>query len=144
MPFSRILAAYDGSKLSRKALNKAIDIAEHYPEAELHVAHVIQYPVMVLGEAMISASAEVQKEHYDKSEELLDEVKQILQPLPNKTQTVQLVGQAASVILDYANTNECNLIVIGSRGVSNLQEIMLGSVSHDVVQHSKVPVLVVK
>ncbi|MBC8079963.1 MAG: universal stress protein [Gorillibacterium sp.] len=144
MPFSRILAAYDGSKLSRKALDKAIDIAEHYPEAELHVLHVIQYPVMVLGEAMISASAEVQKEHYDKSEQLLEEVRQLLQTLPVKSQTSQLVGQPAPAILEYANTKDCNLIVLGSRGVSNLHEIMLGSVSHDVVQHSKVPVLVVK
>ncbi|MCL6458683.1 MAG: universal stress protein [Gorillibacterium sp.] len=144
MPFRIILAAYDGSKLSRKALDKAMDIAKHYPEAELHVVHVIQYPVMILGEAMITASAEVQKEYYDKSEELMEEVKQLLQTLPNKSLTTQLEGQAAPAIVDYAIAKSCDLIVVGSRGVSNLHELMLGSVSHDVAQHAKVPVLIVK
>lgn len=144
MPFRKILVAYDGSKLSRKALDHAVKLAQAHLETELLVAHVIQYPVMVLGEAMITASAEVQKEYYEQSEQLLAEVKDILAALPNPSRTLQLSGKTAAAIVECAEEEACDLIVIGSRGVSNLQEIMLGSVSHDVVQHSPYPVLVVK
>lgn len=144
MPFRKILVAYDGSKLSRKALDHAVQLAQAHIETELLVAHVIQYPVMVLGEAMITASAEVQKETYEQSEQLLDEVKLLLGTLANPSKTLQLSGKTAAAIVECAEEEACDLIVIGSRGVSNLQEIMLGSVSHDVVQHSPFPVLVVK
>ena len=44
------------------------------------------------------------------------------------------VGEAASVILDVANTQDVDLIVMGSRGMGELKELMLDSVSYKVSQ----------
>ncbi|WP_438431878.1 universal stress protein [Gorillibacterium sp. sgz500922] len=144
MIFRKILVPYDGSKASLKALNKAIDIASSDSAIELHVMNVLQFPTLVLGEAMISPPATMQKEYYDASLELLQEAKKRLEALPNPTQTVQEDGQPADAILDYAEKNGFDLIVIGSRGLGNIRSFVLGSVSHNVVQHAKIPVLVVK
>ncbi len=48
------------------------------------------------------------------------------------------------MILDFAVKNDNDVIVIGSRGLGGIREFVLGSVSHNVVQHARIPVLVVK
>lgn len=53
-------------------------------------------------------------------------------------------GAAAEVLLDFAKENDSDIIIIGSRGLGGIREFVLGSVSHNVVQHAQVPVLVVK
>jgi nucleotide-binding universal stress UspA family protein len=55
-----------------------------------------------------------------------------------------LLGKPASMIVGEAAYGGFDLIVIGSRGLSGVRELVLGSVSHQVVNESKVPVLVVK
>ncbi|MEM3915121.1 MAG: universal stress protein, partial [Metallosphaera sp.] len=55
-----------------------------------------------------------------------------------------LEGDPATVILDYVSKNPISLVVIGSRGLSKLKRVLLGSVSSRVVQEAKVPVLIVK
>ncbi len=52
-------------------------------------------------------------------------------------------GRPASVILDLADKEKAGLIVVGRRGRGEVAELLLGSVSHEVVLHSKRPVLLV-
>ena len=56
---------------------------------------------------------------------------------------VLLDGRPASVILDLADQEKAGLIVVGRRGRGEVTELLLGSVSHEVVLHSKRPVLLV-
>ena len=50
----------------------------------------------------------------------------------------------ASVIIDYNKKNDFDIIVIGSRGHGKLKTTVLGSVSNNVLHHSKNPVLIIK
>lgn len=52
-------------------------------------------------------------------------------------------GRPASVIMDVADKEKADLIVVGRRGRGEVAELLLGSVSHEVVLHSKHPVLLV-
>jgi nucleotide-binding universal stress UspA family protein len=52
-------------------------------------------------------------------------------------------GRPASVILDLADREKAGLIVVGRRGRGEVAELLLGSVSHEIVLHSKRPVLLV-
>jgi nucleotide-binding universal stress UspA family protein len=52
-------------------------------------------------------------------------------------------GRPASVILDLADSERAGLIVVGRRGRGEVAELLLGSVSHEIVLHSKRPVLLV-
>ena len=55
-----------------------------------------------------------------------------------------LHGDPGPAIVDYANKENFDLVVIGSRGLNSLQEMVLGSVSHKVVKRVNCPVLIVK
>jgi nucleotide-binding universal stress UspA family protein len=57
--------------------------------------------------------------------------------------TILEEGRPASVILDVAQREKAELIVVGRRGRGEVAELLLGSVSHEVVLHSKRPVLLV-
>ena len=55
-----------------------------------------------------------------------------------------LNGDPATEILSYMKANPTDMLVMGNRGLNAIQELVMGSVSHKVVQHSTVPVLIVK
>ena len=55
-----------------------------------------------------------------------------------------LHGEPGPAIVEYANKENFDLVVIGSRGLNSLQEMVLGSVSHKVVKRVNCPVLIVK
>ena len=59
-------------------------------------------------------------------------------------ETILEEGDPPKVILDTAKKFSANIIVIGSRGLSQIKELLLGSVSHSVTKHADIPVLVVK
>ena len=84
--------------------------------------------------------------------ELEKEAKDILENCVNRAkddnitiETIFLEGQnVGSIIIDYIDKNNFEYVVIGSRGRGRFKHAILGSVSHRVLHHSKIPVLVVK
>ncbi len=55
-----------------------------------------------------------------------------------------LFGNPAECVLNVAETNQCDLIVMGTRGMGGLRDLLLGSQAQAVVSHAKCPVLLVK
>lgn len=142
MLYARILVAYDASGLAMKSLETAIEIAKMNSFIQIHVLHVM--PIIPAQEVIVSEA--YQKMHDEISQhgqEILSKAQSALASLPNKCQCIQEKGAPAHVILDYAKENNCDLIIMGSRGLSGFKEF-LGSVSHTVIQQSRVPVLLVK
>lgn len=142
MLFKKILIAYDGSSISKKALQKALQIARDQ-HSELEVLHVYQIPTFIAGEAMVTAPASIELDFYNEAEAILEEAKHLIHS-PEGVDFELKQGRPSERILEYAAETGADLIVIGSRGLSGVREFVLGSVSHHVVQHSKVPVLVIK
>ncbi|MCP3774521.1 universal stress protein [Paenibacillus sp. MZ04-78.2] len=142
MPFQKVLVAFDGSELSVKALQKAVAIIQE-DSAELIVIHVYQTPVFPYGGAFVSVPANLDPEYEELARSVLKEAEGLTTGV-SQAKHVVLQGPPAVTILEYAEENGVDLIVMGSRGLSGLREFVLGSVSHNVVQHSKVPVLVIK
>lgn len=140
---SRILVAYDGSDLSKKALHKAIELAKFSELIEIEVLHVVSPPTPYMGYEYVS-TANIIELSMEQGRKTLQQAENVLAGISNKWNKVIHRGYPAEVILDYAKTSGCDLIIIGSRGLSGLKEFFLGSVSHNVVQHSPVPVFVVK
>lgn len=142
--YSRILVAYDGSKLSEKALNIAVDLLKQSPEIELDVATVYEFPKGLESFGLYNEG--LLKEFRYSTEQMMEKVNKKLESeqLPNKFRTYILEGNSAKVLIDFANERDTDLIIMGSRGLSGLKEVFLGSVSHYVVQHADCPVLIVK
>ncbi|WP_096199455.1 universal stress protein [Bacillus sp. FJAT-45350] len=139
--YSRIVIAYDGSSLGKKALSMAKELAQQDKRVEIHVLNVINPKYLGSEFGVYDA---IKEEQQKKIERILDEVKETLQPLENKQDYVILKGNPAEMIIDYAKNRDVDLIVIGSRGLSKFKEMVLGSVSHNVVQHAHCPVLIAK
>ncbi|GGL64433.1 universal stress protein YxiE [Sporolactobacillus putidus] len=139
--FSKILVCYDDSDLSKKALQKAIEIAELDDHTILDVLNIVTVPTnqFIVGDVY----REVRESTLRFGREVVGRTENALQNLPNVTHTIVKEGQPVRTILEFADDNGYDLIVIGSRGLSGIKEF-LGSVSHGVVQRSKIPVLIVK
>jgi nucleotide-binding universal stress UspA family protein len=80
---------------------------------------------------------------YQKSQE--EVVKDIKDHFPNlTTETVILEGRPSSTIVEQAEKNKADLIVMGSRGIGGISGWILGSTSRRVVESCTKPVLIVK
>lgn len=143
MPFQHVIVAYDGSPESQTALDRAADLVRSTPDSRLTVVHAFHFPNFVVGEAMVVAPVITELESISESDRIMDEAKARVGDLPNTSFTM-LQGDPAIAILENAEHSGADLIVIGSRGLGTLKEWVLGSVSHHVVQHAKIPVLVIK
>lgn len=141
MLFSKILISYDDSDLSKKALKKGIEIARLDEKTVLDILNVVTVPTnqFIVGDVY----REVRESTFKYGNEVVAKTNEWLDQIPNSTHTFVQEGQPVRTILEFAESNGYDLIIIGSRGLNGVKEF-LGSVSHGVVQRSKVPVLIVK
>lgn len=142
--FSKVLVAYDGSELAKKALQMAINFSKENPNLQIEVVHVYQIPTVAIGEGVYTPSAQAALHYLEDAEKILAEAEQAVSAATKNYNVVLKDGAFAKNILEHADETGCELILIGSRGLSGIKEYFLGSVSHNVVQKSKIPVLIVK
>lgn len=140
---SRIVVPYDQSELSKQALETAITLAKQDERVELNVITVINTQTAVYNYVNFDSDP-VRQAQLAEAKEMLNEVKEKLSGLPNKARTFIIEGSPAMSIVDFIVEENADLVVMGSRGLSGLKELFLGSVSHYVVQKSPCPVFIVK
>ncbi|MFC7061696.1 universal stress protein [Halobacillus seohaensis] len=141
----KILVAYDGSQLSKKAIQEALTKESANSEAEVHIVSVIEQTGPVtnakMSENIGTELAETLKEDL---ELIKEEFKTVHHPIVTEAIVGSGDGNSGSMICKYADNNDIDLIIIGNRGLGNVKKFLLGSVSKTVVQHAKCPVLVIK
>ena len=131
---------FDGSAESRQALDLAAKFARA-ASAELRVLGVHSAPAF----GHVSASGAFRTESVNQAlrERLQEEVEAAGRGLPDDVQSTASVvdGDPAQALV--AQSEQMDLLVLGSRGYGPLRSVLLGSVSSHVVEHSSCPVLVV-
>ncbi|MDS0259705.1 universal stress protein [Haloarcula sp. S1CR25-12] len=140
----RILVPVDGSEQAAVATAFA---AENFPDATLVLFHVINP-----AEAGYSAQASVpsfSEEWYEQKQtearERFDELAAVAREAGVETvERVVEVGRPTKTIVEYAEENDIDQIVMGSHGRSGMSRILLGSVAEIVVRRATVPVTVVR
>lgn len=142
--FNRILVATDGSDASNKALEKAANLSYKY-DAELHIAYVINYQHYVMGLGIGTAMMIPDEELRKGAEKLLDGCaeKLIVMGCDNLVKHV-LDGDAGTAVTELGKTIDCDLIICGSKGHSDLSGLLLGSVSHRICNLAPCSCLVVR
>jgi nucleotide-binding universal stress UspA family protein len=132
-----ILAAVDGSTHADKAVELAGDLAHQYG-AKLTLIHVT--PDYLWGTVPRDLQSYADAEHVGPGElmqslatKLLDEAARRARDRgAERVESVSDVGDPASRIIAYARDHGCDLVVMGTRGLSDLQGLLLGSVAHKV------------
>lgn len=143
--YKKILVAIDGSKHSEKALAHAGAMARSF-SAELHILYVsalskqLPLPDQIKGSKTAQFSPS-HPESYTKT--VLTEALQSI-PAGVKAITHDEPGEPRVVIVEFAEHNGCDMIVVGSRGLGTVSGLLMGSVSAFVVHRAKCPVLVIK
>jgi nucleotide-binding universal stress UspA family protein len=141
----KILIPCDFSEQAVNAFRLAIDMA-HTSGAELHVLHVIELPIMhddVLT-PMPSFDETLMKELTEREEEKFSDLKkQFAREHLFMTTKIEF-GPIVPLILDYLTDNQITLIVMGTKGASGLQEVLVGSNAEKVVRNALCPVISVK
>lgn len=138
--FSHILVPYDGSELAEKSLEKAIDFAKLDHNTKITLLHVVEFPPKTY-----------QYDFYNKiKESILEDAEKVVRPakfdlgqIANPSNVIIQEGLSYKVILELAKEQQCDLIIMGSRGLSGMKEL-LGSVSHTVTQRATIPVMLMK
>ncbi len=137
----KILVPIDGSEFSLNAAKYAIKIA-NYENAQIICIHVIT--TTLLEYAWTPESREDLK---TKVESWFNSIKGIAKTsaIPEvKTQIFMDVKSIVECIIDYATTENIDLIVLGTRGRTGLKKFMMGSVANDVTRHAHCPILLVR
>jgi len=112
-------------------------IARSWPVGSEAMAPVPSYET----EELLAKQAEEEERH---GKVLLDQTMMELAEFGIETTSVLMRGDAATEIIEYANQNQIDLIVAGSRGLSQMRRLLLGSLSRKLVHYAGCSVLIVK
>jgi nucleotide-binding universal stress UspA family protein len=160
--FSKILVAIDGSEMSMKAAVYAIDIANRKGK-ETENVHLIGLTVIDLTKLSYSFfatasgyyGAEQLEEKRKEAQQSLDKVEKLAvkENNTNNDNKIQFKSEiiedpisrvGSAIVVDYAERENIDLIVVGTKGRTGFKKMLLGSVASDVVTYAHCPVMVVK
>ncbi|WP_182187651.1 universal stress protein [Pectinatus frisingensis] len=140
--FKSIMVPIDGSMHSEHALQQAVYIAK-LSKATLNVLYVIDLNTAVSAFERMTLDAYIPGDIDAQGKKILDHAKEVVGDLPQTEYTLK-IGDPAKMILTYSKESDADLIVMGSRGLGAIKQIIMGSVSQYLVTHAECPVLVVR
>lgn len=148
--FSKILVPIDGSKESMQAAKLAIGVAKRY-HAKLNVIHVLnidQY-IQALGFYRATYPDTIKKRIEESKQEAEGWFAEMQRNAEQEKVFLQsdIIDTPLSVvgsIVNYAERENVDLIVMGTRGKSGFTKLLLGSVASGVVTYAPCPVMVAK
>ena len=139
MNIKKILVPLDGSKNSMRGLDEAIYLAR-----QCHATITGLYVIPIYPRNFADAIMPYQI-HLSKSAKIfMNNAKSKCAKKGIMFKSKIIFGSPIVEINDMVNTKKFDIVVIGSRGMSGLKEVFLGSVAKAIVHKSKVPVLVIK
>ena len=138
--YKKILLAADGSDHSIRATSEVIKIASINETSTVTVVLVADYSQAKSDVLHSGSSVELDMKRRRK----LMPVEELLRAANINYRVEILHGVPGPSIVEFANKQNYELLVIGSRGLNSLQEMVLGSVSHKVVKRAECPVMIVK
>jgi nucleotide-binding universal stress UspA family protein len=144
--FKKILVPTDGSDLSIRAIDEAIDYARLAGSTIIGMSVIEPYPAyLIAGDAALSAAASLA----ESAETVVqDNMKSFVlrvtaAGLPHETSVVTSASPWAAIV-EAAQMHHCDAIFMGSHGRRGLDAVLMGSVTHNVLTHCTVPVMVLR
>lgn len=142
-----IVLATDGSESSLRAADCLARLVRVDPGDEVHLLYVYPVPLEYAGLAGMHPVLPAQPddpEIANAAQQVLRRTQAHLDVEPAQVRRVLRIGGPIQDIAEYARAVSAALIVVGRRGLSGLQEALLGSVSSAVLHRAHCPVLVIR
>lgn len=144
--FSKIMIAIDGSDHSFRAAEYALEVAKSF-RSQLYAVTVtsVPEPYHLKQEDVLNKSREM-ADNMNDAKTWLENFKQDVKKdnIEFKAELISSHRPVDYVILEYAEENNVDLIVVGTRGRSGFKKLLLGSTASSVVSYAHCPVMVVK
>lgn len=137
-----ILIATDGSENTQKAISYGIEIAK-LSGATVHALYVVNSSP-IISENWTIGRENIYEIIRSEGKKAVSEIKKIGEASGVEVTEVILDGYPSNEIMDFAENNNIDLIVMGTLGKTGLDRLLIGSVAEKVVRASKVPVMVVR
>jgi nucleotide-binding universal stress UspA family protein len=141
--YTRILAATGGSPWSDAAVAYAIALAAHL-HAELRILTVLNISGVYAMPDVMASSDLLMESVEQQGQDLLAQATTRATDAGVAHEALLKWGNVAETILQTAAEEQCDLIVLGSRGLSGFKRLMLGSISNAVAAKAQCPVLLIK
>lgn len=138
----RILLATDGSPWSLKAARTAGALARMVPDAEVTVLYVTHVPKALHLENLLDVPLDPMIRNTARP--VLEATLDALDIPQVQVRSEVQIGEPAEEIVEMARSLKFDVIVLGSRGLGPVKELLLGSVSHRVLNTAPCPVLLVR
>jgi len=140
--YDHILVPTDGSAGVERAVNHAVDLAAAHG-ATLHALYVVNTA------SYSSMPMETSWEHVrdmlgEEGEAAIERVREIAGEAGVPVEAVVVDGSPSKEIVQYAEREDCDLVVMGTHGRGGIDRLLLGSVAERVVRSSRVPVMTVQ
>ncbi len=146
--YKRILVATDGSKLSKMAVDHALNLADITGAEVIALKVVPRYPQTYFEGGVALAATEIariEKQWHEEAMSAVNAVKSAGQLLEVKVKPVTVKSDLISeAVIATAKRNKCDLIVMASHGRRGIKRLLLGSETQQVLTHSHIPVLVLR
>jgi len=138
--YDQILLPTDGSEASQRAIAYAVGTAARH-DATLHALHVVDAgPDSTQGTSGGLSADELNQD----AEKSIETVTQEANNADIVVETAIDSGVAHESIVEYIDTNDIDLVVMGTRGRSGIQRFILGSVAEEVIRTADAPVMTIK
>jgi universal stress protein A len=138
--YQHILCAVDLTAENVAISSRAVELADHY-HAQLSLLHVVEYiPIDLSNELVLPQQQEIEQHLVTQAEKTLRSLAG--GSAQTQIEPVVVQGSVKSGIVDYAESNQIDLIVIGRHGRHGLSRL-LGSVANAVLHHAPCDVLTV-
>lgn len=138
--YQNILLAFDGSQNAVRAAQQAKRLAQANAQSFITIVYVTTSDEERAEMSYSGSSELVEMERRRK----IANIETLFKQQQINCKITMLSGHAGTKIIDFAHENNCEVIVVGSRGLNRIQTILLGSVSEYIIKKASCPVLVVK
>ncbi|MBS3022026.1 TRAP-T-associated universal stress protein TeaD [Comamonas sp. PE63] len=138
----KIMLAVDGSDVALEAVRHGIKLLQSGLDAHFVIAHVQKEASLL--ELATTDSDLIANASIEAGMDLVAPAQDLLKEAGASYEVEISLGEEANTLIDIAESNECDQIIIGATGQSGLGSILIGSVSREVARHSRLPVTIVK
>ncbi len=140
MKIEKIMVPVDQSEHSMNAVLYAVEFTKKF-ECKLLLMHCHKEFPVILGEPLLQSATD---KILASGNEVLEPYRKVLQENGIIFEELLFEEPAGKKIAEVAKLEHIDLIIIGSKGKTDLEGLLLGSVTHRVLHHSPCPVLVVR